>query len=248
MGTIVSVRLPEISDTEALPVIRKLQHIFAALDGRFSLYRPESELSRVASGTLALPQASPELRAAYAEALLWRQYTDGAFTPHRPDGVIDLNGTVKATAMQQSVDALLASGISDWCLNVGGDVSVGGVPAANSAWTVGIVDPANRAALLCSVVSNGQKNSLATSGTAERGDHIWRSPGTAARYAQVTVLADDIVTADVLATAIVAGGADMLTRATERWPIDVLCVDCDGTLSATPGFRAALAPARRGSE
>jgi thiamine biosynthesis lipoprotein len=57
------------------------------------------------------------------------------------------------------------------------------------------------------------------------------------------VVADDIVTADVLATAIVAGGEEMLTEACARWDIDVLAVQTDGGLRATPGFRAALAEA-----
>jgi thiamine biosynthesis lipoprotein len=52
------------------------------------------------------------------------------------------------------------------------------------------------------------------------------------------VAAADIVTADVLATAIVAGGTAMLHRATDGWEIDVLAVRRNGELLATPGFRA----------
>jgi thiamine biosynthesis lipoprotein len=51
------------------------------------------------------------------------------------------------------------------------------------------------------------------------------------------VAASDIVTADVLATAIMAGGAAALTLATSRWDVDVLAVKNDGGLLATPGFR-----------
>ena len=245
MGTVVSVRFASVSDAAALPLVAELQNIFADLERRFSLHRPESELSAVAAGTLALPHASVELRSAYADALLWRQDTDGAFTPHRPDGVIDLNGLVKATAIQRSGDALTAAGTDDWCLNVGGDVSVSGSPRPGIGWIIGIVDPADRTTLLCSVTPVGFRAAVATSGSAERGDHIWRSPGQADRpYAQVSVIADTIVTADVLATAIVSGGAAMLDRATERWPIDVLTVGSDGVLTATPGFRAALTRAR----
>ena len=49
--------------------------------------------------------------------------------------------------------------------------------------------------------------------------------------------AADIVTADVLATAIVAGGLPMLDRATDGWDIEVLAVRAGGELLATPGFR-----------
>jgi hypothetical protein len=47
---------------------------------------------------------------------------------------------------------------------------------------------------------------LATSGTAERVDHIWRLPGGQDGFVQVSVAAADIVTADVLAAAIVGAG------------------------------------------
>ena len=59
----------------------------------------------------------------------------------------------------------------------------------------------------------------------------------------MSVLAADIVTADVLATAIVAGGRDTLDRSTVSYDIDVLAVDAAGALTATPGFRALLAAA-----
>jgi thiamine biosynthesis lipoprotein len=51
------------------------------------------------------------------------------------------------------------------------------------------------------------------------------------------VAASDIVTADVLATAIMAGGTATLTLATSGWDVDVLAVKNDGGLLATPGFR-----------
>jgi thiamine biosynthesis lipoprotein len=57
-------------------------------------------------------------------------------------------------------------------------------------------------------------------------------------FVQVSVAAADVVTADVLATAIVAGGIPMLNRATDMWDIDVLAVRADGDLLATQGFRA----------
>jgi thiamine biosynthesis lipoprotein len=115
------------------------------------------------------------------------------------------------------------------------DAAPGGTP-----WVTGIVDPADRATLLCAVELRAPRRAMATSGSAERGDHIWKA-GMAPVFVQVTVVADDILSADVLATAIVAGGESLLREACERWPIDVLTVDASGELNATPGFRAALA-------
>lgn len=237
MGTVVS--LESMADA---PTTIAIEGVFRAADERFSLYRPGSELSRIAAGSLALVDSSDELRETYGAALEWRGRTDGAFTANRPDGVIDLNGIVKAQAMAAAAVVLDGAGCRDWSLNVGGDILVSGTQPDGSPWTIGLVDPADRGAILCSVVLDGSRRAVATSGSAERGDHIWRGGSVApVEFAQVSVIADDVVTADVLATAIVAGGRTALDDFTARFDIDVLTVDREGELLATPGFRAALA-------
>jgi thiamine biosynthesis lipoprotein len=231
MGTVVSLGSPD-----ALPVDAALavEAVFDEANQRFSLYLPASELSRVSRGELDLLNASEELRDAYAAATEWRAATSGAFTPHRPDGVIDLNGIVKALAIQQAgaeLEELLPG--ATWIINCGGDM------LANGEWTVGIMDPTAATHLIASIRLGADDyfRAVATSGTAERGDHIW---GRSATFEQVSVVAADIVTADVLATAIMAGGRDILDLATDRWPIEVLAISA-GELVATPGFRSLLA-------
>jgi thiamine biosynthesis lipoprotein len=230
MGTTISVECEgNLDDTT------RVEQIFDGFDRRFSLYRDDSELSRIAAGSLELVDSSDALREVYALALEWRLATGGIFTPHRPDGVIDLNGVVKALAMERSGETLG----TNWIVNAGGDILISGVDRV-----VGIVDPVDRGTLLCSIVLAGRRRAMATSGSAERGDHIWgRSP----EFAQATVVADDIITADVLATAIIAGGSATLDDVTARFDVDVLTVDRDGQLRATPGIRTALATGQPGS-
>lgn len=230
MGTTVSLRAAPDAPIAAV------QGVFADADALFSLYRPDSEASRIARGELALTASSPRMRDAYADALGWRAATDGAFTPHRPDGVVDLSGTVKARAMAEAARLL---GDGDWLLAVGGDVLGSGTDDAGEEWRIGVVDPADRGALLCALPLAGGRRAVATSGTTERGEHVWRRPpvpGEAA-FAQVTVVADDIVTADVLATAILAGGRTGLDAAVTRFDVDVLTVDVDGALLVTDRLR-----------
>jgi thiamine biosynthesis lipoprotein len=234
MGTVLSL------ESEADPAtIARVDAVFAGLDERFSLYRDESELSRVRDGRLALMDASAVVRDTYARALGWRDRTAGAFTPHRPDDTVDLDGIVKAEAMAEA-GVLLGDG--DWCLDVGGDVLAHG-RAGNGPWTVGIVDPADRDRLLTAVPLLGPRRAAATSGSAERGDHIWTRGRLPSAFAQVTVLADEIVTADVLATAIVSGGQETLDLVTDRFDVDVLTIARDGSLMATPGMSALITPA-----
>lgn len=256
MGTVISLTVPAAAVPETAggegglyAASAAVERVFAGLDETFSLYRPDSEASRLARGELSLRDSSAAMRDRYAEALGWRLRTEGAFSPERPDGVLDLSGLIKGYAIGQAGEALRSRGITDWCLNAGGDVLVMGspVPGSGTAWAAGVVDPLDRSALLaaCELGGPGPRCALATSGSAERGDHIWaagagsRTAGSSgAGFAQVSVAAADIVTADVLATAIVAGGTAMLHRATDGWEIDVLAVRRNGELLATPGFRA----------
>jgi len=228
MGTVASIDGP----ADLMPAV---EQVFEAYDRRFSLYRPDSEISRIARRELALPDASDEMIATYTRALAWRGRTDGAFSPHRPDGVLDLDGIVKAEAIEQAGHLLDAAGCSEWTINVGGDI------LARGATPVGIVDPAARDTMLCAVILGCDRRALATSGSGERGDHIWRGGEIVApRFLQVSVLADDIVTADVLATALVAATEAGFDDLLERSPVDVLAVAVDGTLVASPGMRRAL--------
>lgn len=238
MGTMVS--LDTADSVVPTQLVARVEAEFSAIDATFSLYRPSSELSRIASGQLALTASSAEVRTQYAKALLWRNSTNGAFSPHRPDGIIDLNGIVKAIAIDRAGSVLDRAGVLRWCLDVGGDILVRDSDSA--PWLLGIVDPDARESLLCAVTMSSPRRALATSGSAEHGDHIWSSViAEAPAFRQVTVVADDIVTADVLATAIVAGGGPALDDFTARFGIDVLTVDAAGGLAATPGLIAALA-------
>lgn len=240
MGTTVSLRFASVLPIAA--VLDAVGRCFDEFDRRFSLYRLDSELSRVAAGDLALPQASSLLRDTYAQALDWRRRTNGAFTPHRPDGIIDLNGIVKAQAMAGAARLLDAAGEANWLLNVGGDLLSRG-EFDNAPWQVGIVDPFDRVGLLCAIALGPGRCAIATSGTAERGEHVWRGArphtGPDVVYRQVTVRAADIVTSDVLATAILAGGPKERDEVLALFDIDVLTVDDLGSLTATTGFQAA---------
>ena len=240
MGTIASLSADRDVD------VAEIERIFERFDLRFSLYREDSELSMIAGDRMRLEDATPELLAAYAEALEWRAVTGGAFSPHRPDGVIDLNGIVKASAMRDAARVLEETGAT-WSLVVGGDI-VHSEPGERAA-PVGIVDPADRSALLCAVQPPPGRRAIATSGSAERGDHIWLGGELLpAEFTQVTVMADDIVTADVLATTIVAAGPAGLDDVCDRWPVDVLTVDRRGSIRCTPGFSSALSRTRAVSD
>ncbi|WP_291049450.1 FAD:protein FMN transferase [Herbiconiux sp.] len=237
MGTTVSLRFAD--EVAAASVLDGIEAVFREFDHRFSLYRADSELSRVARGDLSLTRAGAAVRSAYADALDWARSTGGAFTPHRPDGVVDLSGIVKAQAMDAAARVLENAGEAHWMLGVGGDILTRGT-FHGQPWAAGVVDPDDRGALICTIGFTGTRRALATSGTAERGEHIWRTGGLAQpHYRQVSVWAGDIVTADVLATALLAGGPGRCQEMLDRFDIDVVAIDDDGSITATPGLQRA---------
>ena len=244
MGTAVSLA-GEIDDA----ALAEIRDAFEELEQRFSLYRPDSEASRLARRELVLTQASAPMREAYELAATWRSRTGGAFTPHRPDGVIDLSGVVKALAIRRAGEILDAHGSSHWCVNAGGDILTR-TGEARPPWVIGVVDPADRTQLLTQFTATPELRAFATSGIAERGEHIWRI-GTwdadADPFVQVSVAAADIVTADVLATAVVSGGRETLEAvlgegAVEGVPgggaLEAIAISRAGELRTTAAFRA----------
>jgi FAD:protein FMN transferase len=221
----------DVATTEAV------KSAFRELEERFSLYREDSEASAIGRDRSLIRSASESYRDMYWDAVAWLAATGGAFTPHRPDGVVDLSGVVKARAIEAAGDILVAHGHEDWCLNAGGDVLVSGAQASGDPWSVGIVDPDDRGQLWSRIDTHPGRMAVATSGVQERGEHVWRM-ASENTFTQVTVAAADIETADVLATAILGGGIETLQLVQKAYDIDVLASAADGTVWASPVFTA----------
>lgn len=244
MGTMVSIRLPDADLTEltAQTALGDIESECNRLNERFSLYLPESEISRIANGELALPDSSDEMRQEYARSLEWRNRTSGVFTPHRPDRVMDLSGTIKAVAIENAATILENMGFTDFSVNIGGDIRVSGCQSSQEpGWVTGVVDPENSSQLLSALVLTDAYPAMATSGTAERGEHIWSKPDSARDFIQATVIASDIITADVLATTIISGGQQALEQVTTDFSVAVMTVGLDGTLQANAKFQELVA-------
>lgn len=243
MGTTVSIRVADAAreGPEYIAALASARQAFEEIESVFSLFRPDSELSRIARDELRIEDASERVLAAAEAASQWAARTSGAFTARRPDGVLDLSGIVKAQAILAAADGLAGAGIAAFVVNAGGDILSVGVPS-RGYWAAGIVDPQDRSRLLTTLRLDPELPALATSGSGERGEHIWRRDGGAGEIVQASVLAGDIVTADVLATAVIAGGSAALDQVTADFPVGVLATFSDGSLAANPMLRGRLDP------
>jgi thiamine biosynthesis lipoprotein len=168
----------------------------------FSLFRPQSELSRVNRSPARVLGVSPRFARALGTALDVAADTDGLVDPtlcgrwreivvsdrvlsRPPCLALDLNGVVKALAIDEATEALDGPGF----VSVGGDLAVRGP-----------VDVALPAGGAIRVVAGG----LATSGTSSRGAHLV-DPATrcasGSPWEQVTASGATCLAADVAAKA-----------------------------------------------
>lgn len=213
-------------------------------DNIFSLYKPESPLSQLARGETSVGKCPPVVDEVWNLCEKWEKTTDGWFSPFTPEHTFDPSGLVKTWAAQASIDVLLNAGLEDFALNAGGDVFVGPAVTDPIQQKLGIHKPVSIAAddagvLTVIDLAGTNFNSLATSGIAERGSHIWnpRNPDSEpTALVQVSVVADDLVKADVWATAAFAAGNRGVELLEAVPNLEALFVLPDGGLSATSGF------------
>ncbi|WP_432986146.1 FAD:protein FMN transferase [Dactylosporangium sp. CA-233914] len=175
------------------------------VDGIFSTYKPQSEISRLARGELRREDCSPVVGEVLDRcAELWEE-TDGYFDVNVA-GSLDPSGYVKGWAVQRACDRLREAGSANHCLNAGGDVFVRGAPRGRDRWRVGVRHPWEPLSVAWVLEVSG--TAVATSGTYERGLHVLnpRTGAPAEELRSVTVVGPDLGTADAYATAALAMG------------------------------------------
>ena len=291
LGTVVQVRLHSThgdpDDAVAAGVFAEIER----LEQVFSVYRPESELSRWRADPFHTPVGS-ELRSVLALAEHWFLRGNGAFNPNlgaltaswraageqgrEPDAAtverlvaeaarlpyavvddsvqvlgsctgIDLNAFAKGWIVDRAVEwALHQPGVLGATVNAGGDLAHRG-----AGWLrVGVEDPANRydngAPLMVMRLAN---RAIATSGSTRRGVQIgerWfghvldpRVGRPVETVVQVSVLADDAATADVVATIVGVETREVAeTFVASLDGVGVCVVGASGALWANPWWEA----------
>lgn len=215
----------------------------------FSLYRADSDLSRLSRGELNISDCAPAVAEVLDLCEKYREETGGAFDARRPDGVIDPTGIVKTWAMERARWRLQLLGASAWLWGCAGDMTATGHLGVRATepvpWRVGIADPradrAGRVPVIDAIELRGV-NAVATSGTAHHGEHIWdpRRGAPAAHYGQVSVAGGDLIECDAWATAIMAGGRKTALAAHARGLHVLTCAVREGKVfsEASEGWRA----------
>ena len=235
MGTVVSLDVRGATSSAAVSAFRRAMLWLHHVDRRFSTYRDDSEITRIGRGELVPEAASPEVRWVLDRCGALRVETGGAFD-ERAGGQLDPSAFVKGWAAQRAAEILLTEGLTDFSLNLGGDVVLRGGALPERAWRVGIQHPRDRDAIAAAIAVTDL--AAATSGAYERGGHVLdpRTGESPSDAVSVTVVGPDLGLADAYSTAAFALGADG-----PRWTLgldgyEAMTILADEQVLCTPGF------------
>jgi FAD:protein FMN transferase len=233
MGTVftIDVRDDGVWDEAIGEVVAWLHRV----DEVFSTYRPASDVSRIRRGALRVEDADPAVAEVLGLCARAEAETGGYFSAHW-NGALDPTGLVKGWAIERAAGILHAHGSRNHAVNGGGDVQIAGEVARGEPWRVGISDPHDVTRLVAIVA--GRDFAVATSGTAERGEHIVdpHAAAPAGALAAVTVVGGSLTRVDAYATAAFAMGDAAPAWLEAQAGIEALAVLADGRAVPTAGF------------
>lgn len=241
MGTVISVHVHDAGADDAAieAAIDEVSAEVERCEAVLSTFRPTSDVSRINRGELHLLDADPMV-VEVLDFCTWLEHeSGGVFRAHPPEDAaqIDPAGFAKGWITERASTRLDEAGLANWYVGAGGDVITRGTPAADRPWRVGIVDPADRTRTVVTLDVFG--GAVATSGTYERGTHVWdgRDGSRVVRVASMTVTGPSLSWADAFATAAYAMGPDGLDWVTRFTGYQAVAVLLDGTLAASVGLR-----------
>lgn len=239
MGTIVcfDIALDEhLSPDQPYVHLARARALLRRTDAIFSLWKPNSPMSRLRRGEVELDDVPKEIGEVLRRCAQAHRLSDGWFDAESMPGGIDPTGLVKGWAVQHALEVLTDGGLVDVMVNGGGDLATSGSADGSGHWRVGIQHPASRAHLAAVVEVDG---ALATSGCYERGEHLFdpRARRFETHFASATVMGPDLALADALATALAVAGPEGFGFIEALDGYEAFTVDKDGLAHASTGFR-----------
>ncbi|MGC8480951.1 MAG: FAD:protein FMN transferase [Acidimicrobiales bacterium] len=230
MGTVFTLRHfdddPVRTDRFLTAVPRVCEELHR-IDATYSTWKPTSTVSRFRRGDTV--ERDDEFE--HVLTLCGRAISEsgGYFDPWSAPGGFDPTGLVKGYAVDLACEIFVEEGCGPVIVNGGGDLRLSlGDPVA-----VGITHPSEQEALMGVVEVRG---SLASSGTYERGDHLYHPFGGRPVGVASSVLGAEAWRCDALATAVCVGGGAVLALVERLEGYEALLVTPDLHMSMTSGF------------
>lgn len=242
MGTMASMAVAaddvnRLGEDRTQSVLAAARSLLEELDHRFSHYSDDSEISAWQAGDHLPEQSRAEIDHVLARCADLARDSHGVFSATDPrTGSLDTAGFVKGYAIARASGLLREHGAGNHVVGVGGDVQCSGRASADRPWRVAVQDPARSHAVLAMI--DATDVGVATSGRAERGDHIWSvswdnvSSVDESAPASFTVVGPSIEFADAYATIGFAMGERGLDWVAQHEGYRSVLVRGDGTITA----------------
>jgi len=229
----------EIVAPDAQSTLEAAFAYLAAVEERFSVYKEDSEISRINRGEVEPREMSDEMKEVFALGEKTKGETNGYFDIRRPDGSIDPSGVVKGWAIKNTAALIQKVGYENYMVNAGGDIALAGKNAEGGEWSVGIRNPFNIYEVVKVVYPRGK--GIATSGSYIRGAHIYNPHAPKEELQEVvstTIIGPDVLAADLMATASFAMGAAGIAFIETLPGFEGYAIDARGIATMTSGFGA----------
>jgi len=217
-------------------LIDEIFDYFQYVDDTFSVFKENSEISRINRGEIKKEDYSPDMKTIFRLAEETKRQTSGYFDIQKPKGILDPSGIVKGWAIWQASKLLNLAGIKDSYVEAGGDIQV--TRKSNSdPWIIGIRNPfnINENVKILSLRNEG----IATSGTYIRGQHIYnphKPKETFEEIVSLTVIGPNVYEADRFATAAFAMGKEGIHFIEKQEGLEGYAIDSKGIATMTTNF------------
>ncbi len=235
-GTTYSVQFTENIDKEEIHTLVKTE--LDRIDMVFSTYKDDSEISKFNNclsdpayppKSFCFKSVSEEFITLFEKAEIIESMSMGAFTP-RPlvtgGQTYDFSAIGKGYAVDKIGEVLVKNGISNYFIDIGGEVSINGTKYGET-WTWGVNNPFNLNSSAYKAFKAPEDGiSVATSGEYRNPGHIWgEGPKDAV---SVTVIDKNTTNADAWATAMYVLGIEEGLEIAEKEGLAVFFIKNDG--------------------
>lgn len=239
MGMHVTV---EVKDGNELHGCNLVFEYLDYIDQTFSTYKTNSEISKINRGQLLKSEYSADMVEVFNLAEQTKQETRGYFDIKKADGKLDPSGIVKGWGIWKAGLLLKQKGYQYFFIDAGGDVQTS-VPNSvqksteQRSWTVGIRNPFNVEEIIKVLKITNQ--GVATSGTYERGQHIYNPHDLNQPIKEIvslTVIGPNIYEADRYVTAAFAMSKDGINFIETIKDLEGYAINDKGIATMTSGF------------
>lgn len=218
--------------------IDKIFEYFKYVEDKFSVFRPDSEISKINNGLRKREQCSADMKNVFGLSEQTKKETFGYFDITDNNGKYNPSGLVKGWAIHNAAELLKKMKYKNFYVEAGGDIQVCGRNQQKNSWKVGIKNPFKTTEIVKVVYLNNNQG-IATSGTYLRGPHIYNPKNRGEKLNEIvsfSVIGPNVYEADRFATAAFAmqgGGINFIEKLRG---LEAHMIDKNGIATMTSGF------------